>query len=84
MGYIADLMHLSRRQMQRRLKMLVGLSPNDYVREIRLHKARKLLEHHKIKTVKELAEAVGYTDPAYFSRLYKMRFGRLPSSSIQA
>ncbi len=73
---------LSERQLQRKLKQLTGLSPIQYLREIRLKHARQLLENRTYSTVSEVAYAVGFSDPKYFSRSFRNRFGKLPSAYL--
>lgn len=70
---------LSERQLLRRLRELTGLSPQQYISEMRLQKARTLLEQGAFRTVAEAAYAAGFSHPKVFSRVYRTRFGRLPS-----
>lgn len=77
---LADHMHISRRQLHRRIKQCVGLTPNQYVLELRLQQARKRLEEQPKVPVKVVAYEAGLKDTKYFSRKFKERFGRLPSS----
>ncbi|MCB0640286.1 MAG: response regulator, partial [Phaeodactylibacter sp.] len=77
-SFLTDQLAMSERQFQRRIKQITGLSPNRYVREIRLVKARELLVSGKVETVAEVAHAVGFDTPAYFSSLFQERFGRKP------
>jgi signal transduction histidine kinase/DNA-binding response OmpR family regulator len=69
---------ISRSQLQRRLKKLTGLSPNKYFREIKLQVARELLESGSVRTVNEVANAVGFDTAKYFSKIYEKRYGRRP------
>lgn len=69
---------ISRRQLQRRIKKLTGLTPNKYFREIKLQVARELLESGRVRTVNEVAHAVGFETAKYFSRIYAERFGKRP------
>lgn len=80
--FIADHLGLSRRQLQRRLQQWVGTSPNEYIREIRLHEARRLLESRRAASVKAAAAGVGYADVEYFSVQFRERFGKLPSEYL--
>ncbi|MEM1326423.1 MAG: ATP-binding protein [Bacteroidota bacterium] len=73
---------LSERQVRRRLKQLVGLSPAQYFKAIRLQHARQLLEQYKYKTVAQTAAAVGFRDAGAFSKAYKAAYGRLPSAYL--
>lgn len=76
--FIATQMDISSRQFQRKIKASTGLTANQYIKEIKLHKARKYLEEQTYRTVNEVSYAVGFEDPSYFSRLYAKRFGKKP------
>lgn len=56
-----------------------GKSPINHLIRIRLSKARQLLETRPI-SIKAAAEAVGYNDAYYFSKLFKKYYGVTPSS----
>jgi len=75
---LSDEMALSERQLNRRIKRITGLSPNKYIREIKLAHARQMLENGEVGTVAEAAYAVGFDTPHYFTRLYEERFGKRP------
>lgn len=62
-----------------KLKGLTGLSPIDYVKEARLAKAKHLLESGTCN-VSEASYLSGFSDPGYFSKCYKDKFGVPPSS----
>ena len=68
---------LSRVQLYRKVKALTGYSPVELVRITRLKAAEQLLKTTD-KTVAEVAYAVGFGTPSYFSKCYKELFGRLP------
>ena len=61
-----------------KLKSLVGLSPVDFVREIRLKRAMQLLTEGQYN-VSAVAYMSGFNDPKYFSKCFKKRFGKSPS-----
>ena len=79
-AYLADKLNMSKRQLERRIKKLIGLSPAKYIREIRLQMARSYLEDGRFRSVSEVGYAVGFLKIQYFSRLYRERFGKNPSS----
>lgn len=79
---IADDLAMSRAQFFRRLKAATGLTPNQYLLEIRFNYARQLLETRKETSVKAAAYSVGMRDVKYFSQQFKERFGRLPSDYL--
>ena len=70
---------MSESTFRRQLKRLTGLSPVKYIQELRLTEARQLLESKTHKSVAKVAEKVGYSDGSTFARLFKKRFGKLPS-----
>ncbi|MHA6246937.1 hybrid sensor histidine kinase/response regulator transcription factor [Pontibacter sp. CAU 1760] len=75
---IAESLGMSRVQVYRKLKALLGYSVNDYVVKARLKKARHLLLHSD-KNISEIAYEVGFSSPAYFSTAFKNHFDRSPS-----
>ncbi|GMV82578.1 MAG: hypothetical protein AMXMBFR7_37620 [Planctomycetota bacterium] len=56
---------------------VVGLAPNAYLREIRLHQARLMLREGR-HSVKEVAHTVGIRDANYFARAFRKRFKQSP------
>lgn len=79
---LAEAVGLSERHLRRRLKKLTGIQPSDYLREIRLQRAKHFLENGTYGTVTEVALATGFSTPDYFSRLFSERFGKLPSAIL--
>ena len=57
-------------------KQTIGKSPNEYFLEMKMHKACNYLITTN-KTVKEIAQKLGFDDPYYFSRCFKKRMGIL-------
>lgn len=79
---IADLcaaVHLGHTQLFRKLKALTGEHPTGFIRKVRLHKARTLLQTTQLQ-VSEIAYDLGFADPAYFSRAFSKEFGMPPSA----
>ena len=74
---IGDEIGLSRVQLYRKVKALTGYSPVEMLRKARLARARHLLRTTE-KTVSEVAYAVGFSTPSYFSKCYKDEFGESP------
>ncbi|GAB3910067.1 two-component regulator propeller domain-containing protein [Larkinella knui] len=71
-------MGMSRPVLFRKVKMLTGLSVIDLLRTTRLKKAEILLKQKKA-SVSEIAFAVGFSDPKYFSRAFRAQFGVTPT-----
>ena len=77
---IIDDMDISRSVFYEKVKSLTNMTPNQYIQELRLAKAKEMLDKGDVKTVKEVAHSVGINRPSYFSKLLKERFGILPST----
>lgn len=71
---------LSHAHLYRKLKALTNLTPVQFIRHIRLKKAKTLLETSSMN-ISEIAYAVGFSDPNYFSRIYHKEMGITPSES---
>jgi len=72
-------MKISDRQLQRKVKVLTGQSPVQYLRQFRLDKSLQYLREGVL--VGEAAKAVGFSSHAYFTCCFKSKFGITPSSA---
>ena len=70
-------MNLSRVQLYRRVKAVTGSSPVELLRTARLKRAYQLLITTD-KSVSEVAYAVGFSAPSYFTKCFKDEYGMLP------
>ncbi|MEM9929167.1 MAG: helix-turn-helix transcriptional regulator [Bacteroidota bacterium] len=77
---IIEAMGISRTAFYEKVKQLANMTPNQYITDLRLLKAKSILEKGEVASVKALSQAVGIKDPKYFSRCFKERFGVLPST----
>ncbi|MBR1932196.1 MAG: substrate-binding domain-containing protein [Prevotella sp.] len=71
-------MHLSRVQLYRKVKSITGSSPVELLRNARLNRGYQMLLTSD-KTVSEVAYAVGFTAPSYFTKCFKEEFGQSPT-----
>jgi signal transduction histidine kinase/ligand-binding sensor domain-containing protein/DNA-binding response OmpR family regulator len=69
---------MSRSQLFRKMKALMGVSPSQYIRSYRLEKSRELLQSSALN-VSEVSWKVGFKDPAYFSKAFHEAYGVPPS-----
>jgi AraC-like DNA-binding protein len=76
--HFSDRMNVCPSMLYRKIKNLTGLSPNDFVKDIRLTKAALLL-NSKAYNVSEVGNKVGFSDSRYFSVCFKKRYGISPS-----
>lgn len=79
---IGDEIGLSRVQLYRKVKAVTGLSPVELLRKARLERARHLLQTTD-RTISEVAYAVGFSTPSYFTKCYKEEYGTLPRKKHQ-
>jgi iron complex transport system substrate-binding protein len=75
---LASALHCNARQLQRLFKARQHKGPMEYLIQIRMQRAETMLLHTDAP-LKQVAEAVGYTDSYYFSRMFKKYAGVSPS-----
>jgi response regulator RpfG family c-di-GMP phosphodiesterase len=81
---ISQALHLSRTQVHKKLVALTGNSASANMRTIRIQEAIKLFKENPQLNISEVAYAVGFSDPKYFSRLFKAEIGQTPSEWLQS
>lgn len=76
-----DDMGVSKATCFRKLKAITGQNYSNFVRDIKMKAAMKLQQENPNIRISDLAYAVGFSDPRYFSACYKKYFGKLPSEN---
>ena len=80
----AEEMLTSKSTLYKKLKSLTGLNTSGFIRNVRLKAACRIMEEKgNAVRISELAYAVGFSDPKYFSACFKKEFGMLPSEYIE-
>ena len=74
---MADEIHLSRAQLFRKLKAIAGISPNEFINDIRLEKAAALIQA-KADILTQISYSVGYNEQSYFAKRFRKKFGVSP------
>jgi YesN/AraC family two-component response regulator len=69
---------ISRVQLYRKVKAILGLNVNDYILGVRMQKAKYLLLNEDL-SISEISFKVGFSSQAYFSTVFKSKFGFTPS-----
>ena len=77
---IAATLHISSSHLRHLFKKDLGMAPTQYVKVLRLRKAKKLIENTFL-SVKEIMAAVGISDLSHFVRDYKQQCGETPSQA---
>lgn len=73
---LAEQMYMSRSNFYRKIKALSGMSPNDYLKTLRMNKAGELLRSGI--QISEVAARVGFTSSSYFAKCFKVQYGVTP------
>lgn len=75
---LADLLYVSVPTLFRRFHQAFGMSPTNYINQVRLSQAALLLETTE-SGLQEIGELVGISDVFYLSRLFKQKYGIAPT-----
>jgi PAS domain S-box-containing protein len=78
---LATEMALSERQLQRKIKVLLGITPNNFIKEFRLKKAKILLQNGS--QIGRIALDVGFSSQTYFGRCFKEHYACTPKQYQQ-
>ena len=70
-------MSISRIQLYRKVKALLGANVNDYILNVRLQKAKYYLIENEL-SISEIAFKVGFSSASYFSKFFKSKTGVTP------
>jgi AraC-like DNA-binding protein len=77
-------MAVSERQLHRKIANLVYLTPNKYIRILRLHKAKQLIDNYIQDSISQVSYSVGYSDSHYFSKLFSNQYDISPKALINS
>ena len=69
---------ISRAQLHRKLKEIAGVSAGEFIRNLRLEQAARLIEEGQIN-ITQVAYSVGFNNQAHFSTVFKKHYGMSPS-----
>ncbi|MDR1414723.1 MAG: response regulator, partial [Odoribacteraceae bacterium] len=79
---LAREVNTSRTLLYTKVKAVTGLTPNDFIRLVRLKKAAELLKSNQHK-INEISFMVGFNAPSYFAHCFQQQFGLLPREFIE-
>ena len=74
--------NMSKSTLYRKIKSMTGMTPLDFIRNIKMKRACMML-FNRSHTISEVAYAVGFNSPKYFTRCFKDEFGVTPSEYLQ-
>lgn len=79
---MASLLNMSRSSLNRKIKGVLDMTPNDYIRLERLKKAAQLLKEGECK-INEVCYMTGFNTPSYFTKCFQKQFGILPKDFVK-
>lgn len=79
---LAKELNMSKSTLYRKIKGMTGLTPFDFIRNIKMKKACQMLAEHKL-IIAEIAYTLGYTNPKYFTKCFKEEMGVTPTEYQQ-
>lgn len=82
MPFLTDKMCMSHSTLYRKVKSVTGLTPNEFIRKIKLTKAVELMSGGEIPLC-DIPFRTGFNSMAYFRRVFKKEFGVSPSEYLQ-
>jgi len=80
---LADSVSVSPSYLSNVFKAHAGISIIEYLTERRLERAKRIMDEHPLELVYETAAKCGYSDPYYFSKAFKKRFGVSPTKYLE-
>ncbi|MDE6037687.1 MAG: DNA-binding response regulator, partial [Duncaniella sp.] len=79
---LAEAVNLGRTVFYGKIKALVGMTPSDFLRRMRMQRAEELIVRSRLN-FSEIAFKVGFSDPKYFTKCFKKETGMTPSEYRQ-
>lgn len=80
--FLADRMCMSHSTLYRKVKSVTGLTPNEFIRRIKLNKVCELIVDDSL-SMADIAQMAGFSSAAYFRRVFKKEFGVSPTEYKQ-
>lgn len=77
-NFFAESLNMSKSSLYRKIKTMTNLSPVEFIRNIRLKHACRMLKNPTV-SISDVAYTVGFSDPKYFTSCFKNEFGTTPS-----
>ncbi|MHB8278223.1 MAG: helix-turn-helix domain-containing protein, partial [Candidatus Humimicrobiaceae bacterium] len=78
---LASVIHISRTYLSFLFKKEVGITFPQYLTKFRINKAKELMKHSEFR-INEISAMVGYSDPAYFNKIFKKVVGTTPYNYV--
>ncbi len=80
--FLTDKMCMSHSTLYRKVKSIAGLTPNEFIRKIKLRRAADLIQSGEVQ-ISDVAYMTGFSSAAYFRRIFKKEYGVTPTEYAQ-
>ncbi|WP_420581681.1 response regulator [Reichenbachiella sp.] len=81
-NHLADQIAVSERKFYRMIKKMTDSTPFEFIKEIRLQYANRILKEKKVSSASEVAKSIGMNNVSHFNTQFKKRFGKTPAEFI--
>lgn len=81
-SFLCKIMAMSQATLARRLKEETNMTPVVFIRQVRLERAKRMIENREARTVREVANACGFINHSHFSKHFQNAFGELPTEML--
>ena len=82
--FLAEQMSVSQATLVRKVRRMLGTSPNNYVRNKRLAVAEAMMHEPSGNNVSDICYAVGFTNLSYFAKCFREQYGKTPSEYMES
>ena len=79
---LAQELNMSRTSVFTKIKGILGMTPNDFIKVTKLKTAAKLLTEGKYR-ISEITYIVGFSSSSYFAKCFQKQFGILPTDFVK-
>ncbi|MDD2961234.1 MAG: two-component regulator propeller domain-containing protein [Muribaculaceae bacterium] len=76
-NFVAEQLGITSKQLYRKIRQYIGITPVEYIKQIRMKKASMLLQQRKFN-ISEVMYMVGFSSSSYFSKCFQSQFGKTP------
>ena len=78
---LIEKIHMSHSTLYRKIHSITGMSPNEFIRNIRINEAAKMMKNKEVN-ISEIATRVGFNDHSYFTRCFKKKYNQTPKEFV--
>jgi len=81
---LAEELGISRVQLYRKIKAVLGITISDYIQNIKLERGKEMLLNEPKLSIADIAYSVGFSSPNYFSTAFKNKYNKTPNQFKKA